>query len=178
MIYLVRHGQTDWNKLGIYQGHTDIELNDIGISQAKEIKQKLKDIKFDFIFASPLKRAYKTAQIIHSGDIIIDQRLIERYNGKLEGKHKNEIVVDFTNPKEQKFDIEPLLSFRKRIYDFWDCILKEYRNKNILVVTHSGVGIYTQCYFKGEPQDNDYTRYMIKNCDVLKIETKGIYSIQ
>lgn len=168
MIYLVRHGQTNWNVLGIYQGHTDIELNDVGIKQAVEIKKKLSNIKFDFVFSSPLKRAYKTAQIIHKGHIIIDNRLIERYNGTLEGVQKGSVVIDFSDPNEQRFNIEPLPVFRKRIYDFWNDLLPKAQNKNILVVTHAGVGIYSQCYFKGEPQNNDYIQYMIKNCDVIK----------
>lgn len=86
MIYIVRHGQTDWNVEGKYQGRIDIELNVNGINQAKQISEKLKDIKFDKIFSSPLKRALQTAIIISGGDIIIDDRLIERSNGELEGK--------------------------------------------------------------------------------------------
>lgn len=64
MIYIVRHGQTDWNLEGRYQGRTDIDLNETGIKQAEKIRQELKSVKFDKVFSSPLKRAYKTAQII------------------------------------------------------------------------------------------------------------------
>ena len=54
MIYIVRHGQTDWNVVGRYQGRKDIELNQKGIEQARKIKEQLKDVDFDLIFSSPL----------------------------------------------------------------------------------------------------------------------------
>ena len=82
MIYIVRHGQTDWNVEGIYQGRIDIPLNKTGIEQAKKTKEELKGIKFDKVFSSPLKRAIETAQIICNNPIIKDDRIIERCNGK------------------------------------------------------------------------------------------------
>ncbi|MCP4354879.1 MAG: histidine phosphatase family protein [Proteobacteria bacterium] len=165
----MRHGKTDWNLKGIYQGQTDIELNETGIKQAEELLSQLKGLKFDVVISSPLKRAYKTAQIISNGSIIADNRLMERSNGKLEGRQKGIDDIDFTDPKETRYDIEQLTMFRKRISDFWDDILEEYRGKNVLVVAHAGVGIYTQCYFKGEPEEGNYKKYKVKNCEVLKL---------
>jgi broad specificity phosphatase PhoE len=82
MIYLVRHGQTDWNVEGRNQGHTDIELNQMGIEQATQLAEQLRNIRFDNVFSSPLKRAMKTAEIIHSGgEVVYDVRIIERCNG-------------------------------------------------------------------------------------------------
>jgi broad specificity phosphatase PhoE len=170
MIYVVRHGQTDWNLEGKYQGKTDIELNQTGISQAEELKHKLKGIKFDVVFSSPLKRAHKTAKIIYDGEVFVDDRIMERGNGALEGMQKNNTIVNFTDPDERRFGIEPLPHFRKRISEFWDEIVKKYCGKDILVVTHAGVGIYTQCYFSGEPKNGDYNQYKIKNCTVLRFE--------
>ena len=72
MIYFVRHGQTDWNKLGRIQGHSDTELNEEGKNQAQIVKEKLNGIKFDKVFSSPLKRAKETAQIICNQEIIFD----------------------------------------------------------------------------------------------------------
>lgn len=171
MIYIVRHGQTNWNLEGRYAGRKDVELNEKGISQAEKIHDELKNIKFDLVFSSPLKRAYKTAQIITKNSIIKDNRLIERCNGELEGKLKEECPcnIDFNDPNTG-LGIESIIDFRKRIFNFFDEITKKYKNKNVLVVTHAGVGIYARCYFEGEPDDGDYSSYKIKNCEVIKYE--------
>ena len=80
MIYVVRHGQTDWNLEGRFQGRIDIPLNEKGKSQAKKTKEKLEGIKFDKVFSSPLKRALETAKIITDEPIDIDDRIIERWS--------------------------------------------------------------------------------------------------
>lgn len=172
MIYIVRHGQTDLNVEGRYGGRIDAELNQVGIEQAEKIHEKLKNIKFDKVFSSPLKRAYITAKIICDNDIIIDKRIIERNNGDLEGKLKTEIniKIDFNDPNEKRFNIENIIDFRMRINEFFEEILQKYRGKNVLIVTHAGVGIYARCFFEGEPQDGNYTNYKINNCEVLQYE--------
>ncbi len=170
MIYIVRHGETNDNVIGRYAGRIDVELNEKGIKQAKELKEKLKDISFDLVFSSPLKRAYKTASIITNNEIIKDNRLIERDNGSLEGKLKSEIKekIDFNDPNEKRFNIENIIVFRKRINSFLEEILNKYRGKNVLVVTHAGVGIYIRCFFEGEPKDGNYLSYKLNNCEVLE----------
>jgi len=170
MIYIVRHGQTDWNIEGRYQGRIDVELNEAGIKQAERIREELKDIKFDKVFSSPLKRAYKTAQIICNNEIIVDERLTERFNGELEGRLKAEckILPDFNDPNETRFGIESITMFRKRIYDFFDEITRKYKDKNVLVVTHAGISIYIKCYFEGEPKEDEYSKHKLKNCEILK----------
>ena len=175
MIYIVRHGQTDWSLEGRYAGRKDVKLNIKGIQQAKKIYNELKNIKFDKVFSSPLKRAYKTAQIICDNEIITDERLIERCNGELEGKLKEECLlnIDF-NGINIGLGIESIISFRKRIYDFFDEITEKYKGKNILIVTHAGVRIYARCDFEGDPLDGDYSKYKIKNCEVIKYENDFI----
>ena len=172
MIYIIRHGQTDWNVEGRNQGRTDIELNETGIKQAEETAKKLEGKNFDMVFSSPLKRAYKTAQIIWNGEIIPDERLIERCNGDLEGKLKSEYeeLVDFADPNENRHGVESLTNFRNRITNFFDDILKKYPGKDILVVTHAGISIYAKCYFEGEPADGNYSKYKLKNCEVLQYQ--------
>lgn len=170
MIYLVRHGQTEWNVLGKNQGHSDIELNDMGIEQAKIIADKLKNVKFDVVLSSPLKRALKTAQTIYDKKIIIDNRLIERYNGELEGRTDANNLINFADPNDMRYGVEPLADFKKRISQFWDEIKNKYRKKNVLVVTHGGITIYSRVYFYGEPKDGNYAVLKLKNCEIMQIE--------
>ena len=86
----------------------------------------------------------------------------------MEGKLKSECVniVDFTDKNDSKLGIEPLSKFRGRIENFLSEVEKNYRGKNILIVTHAGVSIYAKCYFEGEPKDGNYSRYKLKNCEV------------
>ena len=135
-------------------------------------KEKLKNINFDLVFSSPLSRAYNTAKIIYDGNIIVDDRIIERDNGYLEGKLKSEIKdkIDFNDDKNNIYNIETITSFRGRINNFFDDITKSYKDKTILVVTHAGVGIYARCYFEGEPENNDYSIYKMSNCEILEYE--------
>lgn len=174
MIYLVRHGQTDWNLEGRNQGQTDIELNETGIQQAKDTATQLLGIKFDAVFSSPLKRALKTCQIIYPGKIIIDERLKERCNGELEGKVNPKGIVNFNDPNETRYGIEPLSFFKDRLKQFWDFIRKDYQNKNVLVVTHAGVGIWTQVYFNGEPENGNYEQYKIGSGTVLQFKNNSL----
>jgi len=60
-VYLVRHGETQWNREGIIQGQQDTELNEVGIQQARLVGDAMKDLKFSLAFSSDLKRAYKVS---------------------------------------------------------------------------------------------------------------------
>lgn len=171
MIYLVRHGQTDWNLQHRVQGRADIELNQTGISQAEELARKLSNVKFDVCFCSPLKRALKTAQTIHKGKIIIDNRVIERGNGELEGRTDwKELGVNFNDPNEKRFKIETLPELQKRLISFWNEIMEKYPDQNVLVVTHAGFAMWSQVYFHGMPENNDMSKYRLSNCEFLQIE--------
>ena len=88
VIYLIRHGETDWNTKRLLQGATDIPLNQNGIEVAQLTAEGLRDVEFDLIFTSPLKRALETAKIIRGErkiPIIPDARLREISFGPYEG---------------------------------------------------------------------------------------------
>ncbi len=87
VIYLIRHGETDWNTKRLLQGATDIPLNQNGIEVAQLTAEGLCDVVFDVIFTSPLKRARQTAEIIRGErriPIIPDERLREIAFGPFE----------------------------------------------------------------------------------------------
>lgn len=90
-LYIVRHGKTDWNVKGWVQGSTDIELNEEGIRQAKELSEKIDLDKIDICLCSSLKRAKQTAEILVKDKvkIIYDNLLVERGFGNYEGKPIN-----------------------------------------------------------------------------------------
>ena len=90
-IYIVRHGRTVWNKAGLIQGSSDVELLQEGIDMAIETGRGLADVKFDAVYSSPLSRAVNTAQLIMASrdgeqDIMIDMRLSEMGFGVCEGE--------------------------------------------------------------------------------------------
>lgn len=106
-IWLVRHGQTDWNLNGIYQGQSDVPLNETGVTQARELAASLVNTRFDAIYASDLVRARRTAEIIAEVvrlPVSTDPRLREINQGVWEGQSIQSVLErykpDFSrNPK-------------------------------------------------------------------------------
>lgn len=122
-VYIVRHGEVPHNAFGIYNG-SDEDLTDKGIMQALDLRDKLKDIKFDVVIASPLLRTIHTENILtyYDDSIITDNRLRERDCGDLSGKplevtNKEEYWNYYTNI--QYGTSENIQDFFKRVYNLF-----------------------------------------------------------
>lgn len=150
-IMLIRHGETEWNILGKFQGSTDIPLSNEGIRQAFMLKERLKS-DFDYIFSSPLKRAYETAKILCDESVkhvSIAEEIREINFGKWEGltvkgiaEKYPDIFNEWRNDKrEGKFcggDMSTLnASIRAK-----NCIMEianKHKGKKIVIVAHGGI---------------------------------------
>ena len=181
MLYFVRHGSTDWNdhrnsageKAPKFQGRVDIPLNAKGIAQAQLMAEQLKDIKFDRVLCSPLKRAKQTCNLIYHGKVPveIDERLIERDFGEFEGLTSADFdFADFCNryPK-QKSRAESIPEVEKRVFSLLD-ELKKQPEQNVLIVSHGGVGCVLLSYFKGVPENGDYTAFLLPHGKPLVLD--------
>lgn len=162
-IYLVRHGQDQDNACGILNGRRNEPLSLIGIEQARELAEKIKivGLKFDYVYSSPLQRAYKTAEIItdvltiKKPEILYD--LIERDFGIMTGKPHTDIneiysseilrtdtITYFLNPQGAE-TFPQLIERAKKLL----CTLEaKNKNGNILLVTHGDIGkmVYAAYY--------------------------------
>ncbi len=173
MLYVVRHGQTDWNLKNKIQGQADIPLNKLGKKQAYDLQVLLKDISFQYVISSPLLRAKETAKILCNfrSSFLLDNRLIERDFGEFEGLRKDEFDSDtFWNYKEanRKYEkAENINMLLDRVYNFLNEYKTVYEAKHVLVVTHAGVIPAIRCYFYGIPKNNDLFTYHCKNCEIL-----------
>jgi alpha-ribazole phosphatase/probable phosphoglycerate mutase len=150
-VYLLRHGQTQWNADGNrYCGRTDIPLTETGRRQAETAKEGLKAVVFDAVYSSPLERAFVTAQTAGNGrPVIKDQRLIEVDFGKWEGLTKEEFIA--ADPLAwQSWMKDPLVAKAgstgetateviQRVDDFFTEILRQEKHRTILVVGHNGI---------------------------------------
>lgn len=147
-LYLVRHGETDWNAKGTLMGWADIPLNANGIKQAETLRDKIIEsgLEFDAVYSSPLQRAAKTAQIVApNSPIIYSDALKERNVGQFQGHPMCELFdnkIDFLDIKLNSgaFEVEPIREFHARATAFLLDLSKSHpQNAKILVVTSSGV---------------------------------------
>ena len=124
-LYVIRHGQTNWNLKGIIQGQKDIELNDKGINEARKAKAEFNSLKIDLIMCSPLKRAKETAKILNTDkniNIIYKSELIERGLGDFEGESCITEEDDIYNYHMNKTirNIEPVVDLCNRVNELID----------------------------------------------------------
>ena len=180
-LYILRHGQTNWNKKGKIQGKTDIELNEEGIEQAKEARKLLENYPIDMIVASPLKRARKTAEIINEtkkAPIVFDKALEERGFGDFEGKIRKEIhdeildseILDNYSLNKEYKGVETIRSLCDRVWGLIEELKKTYTDKNILFVTHGGVTRAISGYFDGPNENGILEDLDLKNCEIRTYE--------
>ncbi|PEY37281.1 histidine phosphatase family protein [Bacillus cereus] len=138
---IIRHGSTHWNKEGRAQGHSDIPLDQAGLSEAYKLAERLATENWDFIYSSDLFRARQTAEAIEKNieniEIHLDPRLREVSGGKIEGTTEDERILKWGNNwRELDLGIESADSVKARALPFIEEITYKHPNKNILIVSH------------------------------------------
>ena len=147
-IYLVRHGETEWNKQKRLQGHKDSPLTPNGIAQAYKTKKLLDELPIDHAYVSPLNRARSTIAIILEGrplKVVVRPNLKEINLGAWEGKirsetelsHPDEYLAFWKKPDAFKLaGAETFQALQDRVVEELEQLFREGDGKNIFVVSH------------------------------------------
>ena len=186
VLYMIRHGETDWNKVRRLQGRSDIPLNSEGIRLAKVTSDALKSVPFTRIYTSPLKRARQTAEIIKGErniPVIEEPRIQEISFGIYEGYHCGKDNYDIPDPDFINFfdnpekyippkNAESIAELCKRTTDFLQELVynKEYENDVILLSTHGAALRGLLSSVTGRGVDEFWKGGVHKNCAVTIVE--------
>lgn len=176
-LILVRHGQTEMNAQSLYFGKLNPPLNELGINQAYEAKNKLLNIDYDIIYSSPLERARQTAEICNYLDkeIIYDSRLEEINFGIFEGLTFKEISEQYPNEVKEmeknwkSFNYitgESLEELYQRAVSFLETL--DYTKDN-LIISHWGIINCIISYFVSGTLDT-YWKFKVDNCSIVIFE--------
>jgi alpha-ribazole phosphatase len=150
-IILIRHGQTEWNALQKYQGHTDVQLNELGRKQATRVAEFLKEQeKFEALYSSDLSRARDTAEIIGSQinlPVFTDTRLRELSFGLWEGMTFSEVYEEYREKFDSwynntaEFKVPGGESFNQLVTRSMQALqeMAAKHNGTVVVTTHGGV---------------------------------------
>lgn len=174
-LYIIRHGETFENASNRLQGRIDSNLTEEGKKQALEVRNYFVDKEVDLIVSSPLKRCVETANIISNDKIkiIYDDRLLGRDHGEFTGMPKEEVNFDdywnyYKNIKYER--AENVVDLFNRVKKLIEELKEEYKDKKIIIVTHSGVIRIMYYYFNGIPDDGLLGEVEIKNCSIFEYD--------
>ena len=174
-LYIIRHGQCEWNALHKVCGSTDSPLTEKGRAQAAEtaalVAHMTCDEPIDLIIASPLSRALETGKAIQAAcggiPLIIDDRIREIDFGDNEGRSTSD--PDFQAEKRmfprRHPNGESMLMFTHRIYSFLDDIRVRYADKTVLLACHNGICRAAYSYFH-DMTNEEFMSYVVKNASV------------
>ena len=174
-LYVVRHGETIENSNDCLCGRINSSLTEKGIEQAKEVKKRFNNKQIDLIVGSPLDRCKQTAEIIADNKIKImySDSLLGRDHGEFTGVHKSLINFDEYwdyNKNIQYESAESVKTLYDRVAKLIDDLKNEYSDKNIVIVTHSGILRVLYYYFIGIPDNGILSEVEIKNCEVYEYD--------
>lgn len=192
-LYILRHGETIWNKEGRLQGNTDISLNEAGRAVARITGEALKDTAIDKIYTSPLSRAYETACLIRGDrdiEIIRDERLRELCFGDLEGQIIRDMKADPTSRFQNFFEApekyvpdykgERLEELCRRTAEFMEEVILPQADKlhRVMIVGHGAMNKGIMCYIKQHGIDMFWSGGVQRNCNVIIADyTEGRFSV-
>ena len=194
-IYIVRHGETLWNKEKRWQGRTDIELSDYGRELARITGEGLADTHFDIIYSSPLRRAYETATLIRGDraiEIVQCDILKELSFGSYEGKLYADLVQDDSLTFKHFFkrpelyiappDGETLEALCERASEFMSTVVepleKEKHPERIMIVAHGAMNKAIMTHIKKHEIKDFWSGKLQKNCNIIIVDyTDGKYTI-
>ncbi|MCR4899264.1 MAG: histidine phosphatase family protein, partial [Treponema sp.] len=192
-VYIIRHGKTDWNKELRFQGAHDIPLNEEGREAARKLGERLKDTHFDYVFSSPLNRAYETACIVLEQSAALRSAVPELVEGQ--GPRKNELLTELSFgeleglPFDQWMDTdEPRKYFFKepglyvppkggetfesgieRTGKFVQTVLEPIYQENpdarIMIVAHGAILAALMCNLEGRGVENYWGNGLKGNCE-------------
>jgi probable phosphoglycerate mutase len=151
-LIIIRHGESEWNRIGRYQGQFDAPLSELGLRQADALAERLRSEPIHAIYASPLQRAARTAQSVaryHPAvPFVTVSALLEIHHGDWQGLMVDEVLARYCaelrewreHPtRSQMPNGESFSNVLKRVLDFKEQLLEEYAGQNVLVSTHDVV---------------------------------------
>lgn len=144
-VYLIRHGETEWNRERRIQGRRDTGLSPLGLIQAQQLAERFGEVEFDRVYCSPQLRAKQTAEIIVAGraiPIAFDEALSERSLGKWEGLLVADVDSHFPEERNDPWyaprDGESMVEVWDRSYAAWERVACG-ESGTTLVISHTYV---------------------------------------
>ena len=186
-IYIVRHGETVWNKEKRLQGRTNVPLSEYGRGLARKTGEALRNVKIDRIYSSPLDRAYQTAVLIRGSrdiEIIKDERILELNFGGYEGEtveelEKNDAIAFryfFSHPELYQPDEagESLEQICSRAEDFMRHEIEPMQKiwERVMIVAHGAMNKALMSYIKGNKIKDFWSGGLQNNCNVIIVDLK------
>ncbi|MCH8029729.1 MAG: histidine phosphatase family protein [Candidatus Dadabacteria bacterium] len=162
-LFLIRHGETEWNRVGRCQGISDIELNGAGMSQATLLAESLRNLPVSAVYSSDLKRAVTTAAAIaglHGLDVVVEPALREMDQGRFEGlsfvkiKQEHRELLDRWRESPELVTVpggETLGEVQNRAYRVIQRISDQHHGETVVVVSHHFVIATLLCKILGLP---------------------------
>jgi len=189
-IYIIRHGETDWNVSRKFQGQSDIPLNENGRLQAAGLTENLQEVlPFDRVVATDLSRAIETAEIIvrgHATPVETEPGFREIDFGEWEGLNAQEIEARWPGELEKWFttgdlnapDGETLDKLYQRVWLSFLYWAEKTDYEKMAIVCHGGSGSALVCAILGEPPQAMH-KYMLRNAGILVVNanTDGTYAL-
>ncbi len=182
-LLLIRHGETDWNRGGRFQGHADPPLNETGREQARALAQELADAQIDVVYTSDLARARQTAEIVAAAigtDVVASRELREIDVGEWQGLTWPEIEERFPEGARNWHDQghgwdtgETYEQLGERILKALRRIAADHPAQRVLVVGHGGTIRATRAFLEGTSVAASRRKSRgIANCEVFRVVTE------